>query len=94
VTSVARSRQLLPHGEKGLLHAKLQLPFKQMPAPFGGALHVALQPPQFCAFESVSTQAPLHATSLLAQLPSLGVLLSGGAPWPACTHSPVGMSHT
>jgi hypothetical protein len=91
---LARSRQLLPQGENGLLQAKLQLPSKQMPAPFGGALQVAPHPPQFCAFEAVWTQAPLQATSSPSQLPSPGVLLFGVVPSPTRTHCPVGMSHT
>jgi hypothetical protein len=77
---VARSRQLLPQGENGLLHAKLQVPSKQMPAPFGGALQVAPHPPQFRALELGSTHAPLHATSSLAQLTLPGVLLFGVVP--------------
>jgi hypothetical protein len=77
-----------------LLQAKLQLPCRQTPAPFGGALQVAPHPPQFCALEPVSTQAPLQATSSLAQLPSPGVLVFGVAPWPTRTHFPDGMSHT
>jgi hypothetical protein len=76
-----------------LLQAKLQLPSKQMPAPFVGALQVAPHPPQFCALELVSTQVPLQVTSLLAQLASPGLLLFGVAPPPTRTHLPDGMSH-
>ena len=88
--SVARSRQVLPQGENGLWHAKLQLPVKQMPLPFAGALHVAPQPPQFFAFELVSTQPSAQAVSALAQWPvPIGVLA-----WPARTHSCVAVSQT
>jgi hypothetical protein len=85
LTSFVRSRQLLPQGEKGLLQAKLQLPSKQMPAPLAGALQVAPQPPQFCAWELVSTQAPLQDASSLAQLP-LPEVLVGMVPSPRRTH--------
>ena len=93
VTSFARSRHLLPQGEKGLLQAKLQLPSKQMPAPLGGALQVAPQPPQFWASDPVSTQALAQAVSSLAQSTLVDVLL-GAVLWPGRTHSRDAASHT
>jgi len=92
-TSLARSRHLVPQGENGLLQAKLQLASKQMPAPLGGALQVAPQPPQLWASDPVSTQAPAQAVSSLAQSASLAVPL-GTVLSPRRTHCRDAASHT
>lgn len=84
--------QLLPHGEKGLPHAKLQLPSKQIPLPLAGELQVAPQPPQFFGSELVSAQALPQAVSLAAQVRFPGVL---GLPSVAGrTHSWLAVSQT
>lgn len=81
-TSLAKSKQLMPQGENGLLQTKLQLPSRQTPAPSWGALQVAPQPPQFWASDLVSTQTPLQAASWLAHSTSLDVLVGAVlSPW-------------
>ncbi len=85
--------QRLPHGEKGLLHAKLQLPSKQMPLPLAGELQVAPQPPQFLEFELMSAQALPQAVSLAAQVRGPGRLL-GLSLVPGRTQSWVAVSQT
>lgn len=76
-----------------MLHAKLQLLARQIPAPLAGALQVAPQPPQFLAFELVSTQAPSHAVSALVQAMFPEVLL-GVEPSPRRTHCPLSGAQT
>src|SRR6478609_8734338 len=63
LVSVAGSMQLSPQATNGLLQTKLHAPSTQTAVPFGGALHIALPPPQFFAARWGLVQSPLQAMS-------------------------------